>query len=91
MMIGVQGLSFTVRFEIRWTVRMSAVESACRYDGRSFLSRACHDRASYHHFQETCDDGCRPRPADAIIEYDGRTTDREPEGGSLWQGRRNHP
>ena len=43
MMIGVQGLSFTVRFEIRWTVRMSAVESACRYDGRSFLSRACHD------------------------------------------------
>jgi len=26
-MIGVQGLSFTVRFEIRWTVRMSAVES----------------------------------------------------------------
>ena len=45
MMIGVQGLSFTVRFEIRWTVRMSAVESACRYDGRSFLSGACHDPA----------------------------------------------
>ena len=26
MMVGVLGLSFTVRFEIRWTVRMSAVE-----------------------------------------------------------------